>query len=137
MIDDVCQTFDKVIFTGGEPLTYPRIFSLISLHKAKGLQVGILTNGTLLNKNKIKQLIASYIDEVSISLDSLTLNVNDDLCDQTKKVFQAIDDLLRYRHKSLKVEIMQTITKKILTRSNQWLIFVLKIMLPYGLIQSK
>ena len=112
LIDDISRIFDKVILTGGEPLTYPKIFSLISTLKTKGLKVGILTNGTLLNRSRIKQLMASYIDEISISLDSLILNVNDDLRGQTKKVFQAINDLLRYRHDDLKIEIMQTITRR-------------------------
>lgn len=56
----------------GEPLCHPRIHDAIAYCKSKGLIVKITSNGLLLNDDaKLKQLIFSGLDTLSISLDSL------------------------------------------------------------------
>lgn len=62
----------KVRFTGGEPLLYPHLIELIRFTKQEcGIDdIGITTNGTGLYEIA-KELKASGLDKVNISLDSL------------------------------------------------------------------
>ncbi|HNW38903.1 MAG TPA: radical SAM protein [Candidatus Omnitrophota bacterium] len=59
----------RIRFTGGgEPFMHPEIMKLIEYAKSQGLICCITTNFTLLNKNKIKELIRLGVDELAISL---------------------------------------------------------------------
>jgi MoaA/NifB/PqqE/SkfB family radical SAM enzyme len=53
----------------GEPLLQPKIFDMIKYAKDRGIKVFMYTNGTLLTSEKIKQLIDSGIDGITISID--------------------------------------------------------------------
>ncbi len=52
----------------GEPLLNPNIFEMISTAKEAGLDVTLLTNGTLLNSGTIKALIDTRLDILRVSL---------------------------------------------------------------------
>ncbi len=52
----------------GEPLLHPQLLDFVSLAKKAGLQVVLLTNGTLLHESTIKSLIASRLDVLKVSL---------------------------------------------------------------------
>ena len=58
-----------ISFTGGEPLLRPDICILINEAKKQGINVNINTNGSLL-KNRAKELVASGVDTITVSLDS-------------------------------------------------------------------
>ena len=70
LIDDLADLGTKRIrFTGGgEPFMYPKIMELIGYTKAKGLICCITTNFSLLNKEKLRDLIRLGVDELAISL---------------------------------------------------------------------
>lgn len=53
----------------GEPLINPHIFDMIRYAKERGIKVRMHTNGTLLDKDKAKQLIDAQPDLVSFSFD--------------------------------------------------------------------
>jgi len=55
---------------GGEPLLYPFLFQAIQEIQEKGIQAEIVTNGSLFNKTNIKQLKATGLRFVQVSLDS-------------------------------------------------------------------
>jgi sulfatase maturation enzyme AslB (radical SAM superfamily) len=55
---------------GGEPLLYPFLFQAIQEIQEKGIQTEIVTNGSLFNKTNIKQLKATGLRFVQVSLDS-------------------------------------------------------------------
>lgn len=55
--------------TGGEPLTYPYLIDLIKEAKSKKIVVQLMTNGYLLNKEKIKQLSDAGLDFIAFSVD--------------------------------------------------------------------
>lgn len=57
-------------FTGGEPFLYKDIFLLFDLCETRGISFGVLTNGTLLNKELVQKL-AKYkkLSFVQISID--------------------------------------------------------------------
>lgn len=112
LINQFPDFFNEIIFTGGEPLLIPSLFKLIKQCKNKGLRVGILTNGILLNKVNCQKISDLYIDFVSISLDSSSQEINDPLRGKTHLVLQGIKNILTFKQKSTTVEMMQTITKK-------------------------
>lgn len=52
----------------GEPLLNPDFFSMVSMAKDAGCQVGTTTNGMLLDDGKIRRLVESGLDLVAFSL---------------------------------------------------------------------
>lgn len=59
----------RLVFCGqGEPLLHPELLDLIRLAKDAGLQVVLVTNGTLLDEEKIHGFIDSRLDRVRVSL---------------------------------------------------------------------
>src|SRR3989344_4562884 len=57
----------------GEPLVYPQLIDLIKgIKKIKNFkEISIVTNGTLLTKEKIKELEKSGLDKINLSIHSL------------------------------------------------------------------
>ncbi len=65
------ETFQtrEIIFSGeGEPLLYPHFFDAVSVAKAAGMHVNVITNGTLLTEEVIRRLIDLRLDLLTISL---------------------------------------------------------------------
>ena len=62
----------------GEPFLNPDIFEMIKVAKQTGTQVGTTTNGMVLNKKKVDQLLKSKIDIITFSLAGLD-NQNDEI----------------------------------------------------------
>jgi MoaA/NifB/PqqE/SkfB family radical SAM enzyme len=62
------------IFFGGlgEPLSHPRIISMISQVKAARAKVELITNGTLLDEDCAQQLVDIGLDRIWISIDGAT-----------------------------------------------------------------
>lgn len=59
----------------GEPSVHPRLFDMLVHAKQNcNATVNLTTNGLLLTEKRIKQLLASEIDLIDISLDALTKN---------------------------------------------------------------
>jgi len=54
----------------GEPLTNPFLAEMITKARARGIAVGVITNGTLLDRNKGEALIGAGLSNITISLDS-------------------------------------------------------------------
>ena len=60
----------KVFFGGfGEPLFHPEIVEMINQAKGRGASVELITNGTLLDEQRSRQLIAAGLDVLWVSLD--------------------------------------------------------------------
>lgn len=80
----VIDTLDKasvpiLSFSGGEPLVRNDIFELTKYAADKGIYVGLATNGTLITKEKAKQMKKAGIKFVQISLDGATAASHDSL----------------------------------------------------------
>jgi MoaA/NifB/PqqE/SkfB family radical SAM enzyme len=59
----------ELIFAGeGDPLLYPHFFDAVESAKASGLQVNVITNGTLLTEEVICKLIEMRLDLLTVSL---------------------------------------------------------------------
>ncbi len=72
MIDDLADFGVPVLlFSGGEPLTHPRLVEYAQYAVKKGMRAVISTNGTLISKEKAKILKEIGLSYVGISLDGL------------------------------------------------------------------
>ena len=61
----------EVSFAGiGEPLLHKRIAEAVALAKSLGLRVWITTNGSLLNRDIIKELVDAGLDNIGISINA-------------------------------------------------------------------
>lgn len=70
IINESAQHMHTVYLWGvGEPLLHPRFFEMVSLAKSHNLKVIFTTNGTLLNKHNINQIIKHQIDDIIFSVD--------------------------------------------------------------------
>lgn len=75
--EEIKQIIDKlnksnvfgILICGGEPLLREDIFEVIYYAKKKGFSVGLSTNGTLLNSEKINELLTTDLDEIQVSVD--------------------------------------------------------------------
>lgn len=65
--DPACK---RIIFTGGEPLLYPRLLEAIIYAKKYNFIVEIQTNGTLLSLNKLKDLKQAGLDIINFACHS-------------------------------------------------------------------
>ena len=69
---------DKINITGGEPLLYKKLNSLLKMAKSAGFTVSIVTNGSLLNEINISEM-AEIVDWIGISVDSADERIESEL----------------------------------------------------------
>lgn len=102
----------------GEPFLHPHLFEMIVLAKKTGCKVGTTTNGMLLNRRRIEQLVKSGIDHVAFSLTGIG-EKNDMARHKTQftRILQAISDLAAQK-KALRVETPTISVAYLLLRSH-------------------
>ncbi len=90
-----CQ---EINFTGGEPLIRKDIFNILEKAKENKMRVGLLSNGTLINNKNIEQ-IRNYVDEIGISLDGASTEINDRIRgrDSFRKIVRAINLVKKHK----------------------------------------
>lgn len=54
----------------GEPMLHARFFDMVEECCVRGIRVGIITNGSLLTKERIERLLASDVSSVHVSMES-------------------------------------------------------------------
>ena len=75
MDDSVLSAAETVFFGGmGEPLVHPALAEMASLASARGKQVELVTNGTLLTREKARELLAAGVTRIWVSIDELYEN---------------------------------------------------------------
>lgn len=79
-----------ITISGGEPLLHPELDQIIARMRSHGMLAGLITNGYLLNAERIKRLNQAGLDHMQISID----NVNPD--DVSKKSLKVLDQRLRW-----------------------------------------
>lgn len=94
-------TPEGITLTGGEPLLHPEILEIVSFFYSKGIELGIATNGILLDEETVKRLVEQGIDYFEISLVSINQEIYASLSqnNQLKKVKQAILNVKKHRAK--------------------------------------
>lgn len=80
--------YDVVGVSGGEPLMYPMLGSLLETAKNFGLRTTVTTNGTLLTERRLAE-IAGLVDVLAISLDGVAASHNWMRANQ--RAFQLLD----------------------------------------------
>ncbi len=101
----------KINFAGGEPLLYKDLSYLLKMAKDIGFTVSIVTNATLLNEHKLKEM-SRYVDWVGISIDSSDEEIQKQLgrgdgnhVEHVRKVSEFV------RKYGMKLKINTTVTK--------------------------
>ena len=75
MDDPVLQKTRTVFFGGmGEPLVHPALTEMSALASARGKQVELVTNGTLLMRERAKELLQAGVSRIWVSIDELYEN---------------------------------------------------------------
>jgi MoaA/NifB/PqqE/SkfB family radical SAM enzyme len=89
-IDDLARLGTSIItISGGEPLTHPELDGIIARIRHHGRMAGMITNGYLLNAERIERLNRAGLDHMQISID----NVNPD--DVSMKSLKVLDKKLK------------------------------------------
>ena len=71
LVDEASSYGTAIRLSGyGEPMLHPNFFEIIEYGKSHGANLSLITNGSLLNEEKIKKLIDLDIDSIEISCDS-------------------------------------------------------------------
>ncbi len=73
------QGLRKVHFSGGEILTHPDCFDILSGWAGLGMQVNLTSNGSLIGKEEVKRLEEAGVHSISLSIDSADRKVHDKL----------------------------------------------------------
>lgn len=79
-----------VTLSGGEPLLHPDLDAIIARLRHHGIVAGLITNGYLLNAQRIQRLNRAGLDHMQISID----NVQPD--DVSKKSLRVLDQRLKW-----------------------------------------
>ena len=98
-----------LILSGGEPLLRPDIFDISKRAKDMGFYVGLSTNGTLIDKDNIKQIAAMGYDYVGISIDGIK-KTHDDFRRRDGAYEEAMNGIRLCRDEGIKVGMRFTIT---------------------------
>jgi len=99
-IDEIAKDWNvkRIIFTGGEPLLYPKLPEIISYTKRYGFKIEIQTNGILLNKKKLKKLKESGLDIVNFACHSHKKEISNKLRG-IKSGFEKINENIKLANK--------------------------------------
>ncbi len=111
MIDDLAAYGSPVmLFSGGEPLVRPDLTELAQHATSKGMRAVVSTNGTLITKEKAKELKSVGLSYVGISLDGLEVTHDKFRLapGSFKKALQGIENC---QNEGLKVGLRFTINK--------------------------
>jgi MoaA/NifB/PqqE/SkfB family radical SAM enzyme len=79
-----------ITISGGEPLLHPELDDVIHRMRKRGMLAGLITNGYLLNADRIRRLNDAGLDHMQISID----NVKPD--EVSKKSLKVLDQRLRW-----------------------------------------
>ena len=101
----------EITFTGGEALLYKGFTDLLKIAKENGVKSKLITNGTIVANNNDIREICDYLDSLTLSLDSVSDDINIEL-GRGKQHYSNVRTVLEYlRNKELKVTINTVVSK--------------------------
>ena len=102
----------NLVITGGEPLIdFEKTIRLIKYYRDKIDYIELLTNGLLLNRNKLKLLMKSGLDGISISCDGIKEETQFALRKIHPEVIWKKIKLVKLTTSNLKLTLLYTLTK--------------------------
>ncbi|MGD9039909.1 MAG: 12,18-didecarboxysiroheme deacetylase [Desulfobacteraceae bacterium] len=111
MIDDLAQFGVPVLlFSGGEPLVRADLVELARYAVAKGMRAVISTNGTLITREKAKELKGVGLSYVGVSLDGMEA-INDQFRGKKGAFKEAMEGIRNCQEAGLKVGLRFTINR--------------------------
>ncbi len=113
LVDQIIQVSRPLlILSGGEPLLRPDIFELIEYGSAKGLKMGLGSNGSLIDDAVARRLKAAGIATVSISLDSHIAAQHDEFRGVAGAWQKAVEACKALRKNNVLVQVNTTLTQQ-------------------------
>ena len=111
MIDDLAEFGVPVIlFSGGEPLVRPDLVELARYAVAQGMRAVISTNGTLITREKARELKSVGLSYVGVSLDGME-TINDRFRGKKGAFKEAMEGIRNCQNAGLKVGLRFTINR--------------------------
>ncbi len=112
MIDQIAKTGKPIlVLSGGEPLFRKDIFDLARFARAKGLEVALASNGTLIDDLMAKKIKDSGIRRVAISLDGPNSQIHDTFRGESGAFERAIRGCQAIRKAGISLQINTTLTQ--------------------------
>ncbi len=113
LMDQIYQVSRPLlVLSGGEPLLRPDIFELIQYGSAKGLKMGLGSNGSLIDDAVAAKLKAAGIATVSISLDSNIPAQHDEFRGVAGAWEKAVNACKALRKNNVLVQVNTTLTQQ-------------------------
>ncbi len=112
------KSFKKINFSGAEPTLFKGIEELMEYAKSKGLKTSIVTNGSVIFKNKdLRSKIAHTTDILALSIDSFDSEINKKIGRVYGNKCLSFDDFqknivsIRKENPEIKIKINTVVTK--------------------------
>ncbi len=103
---------DNITWTGGEALLYPNLKELLKIAQENGIKNKLITNGLVLAQSQEKREIIDYLDSLTLSLDTISDDTNEEL-GRGKSHFEDVKIILDYvKDKDLTVNINTVVSRK-------------------------
>ena len=100
-----------IAFSGGEPLVRPDIMELARYATDKGIYVAMATNGTLITKEKAKEMKEAGVQFVQISLDGMDAKTHDEFRGVKGAFDKTVQGIKNAVAEGFFVEISTTVTR--------------------------
>ncbi len=102
----------KIMLWGGEPLCCPFFEKLVNMLRSKGFELGLITNGTMIDK--YTEILQNQFKHIYISIDG-TKEIHDSI--RGKGIYQKVCDNVNLITKSqTKTSVMSVITTSLLSQ---------------------
>jgi len=104
----------KLNLAGGEPTLYPHFIELCHLAKEMGFIVSIVTNGSMINGEKIEKMMGK-VDWIGLSIDSPDNNVEKSVgrqCSSLNHITNVIEVARLAHEKNIKVKLNITVIRQ-------------------------
>ena len=110
---------NNITWTGGEALLYPNLKELLKISQENGIKNKLITNGMVLAQNENMREILDYLDSLTLSLDTINDDTNEEL-GRGRNHFEEVKVILDYvKDKNLKVNINTVVSKKNINEMEQ------------------
>jgi heme b synthase len=113
LIDNVASFASPIIIlTGGEPLLRPDLFDIAAYATGKGLRVAVSTNGTLVDEEVARRLLAAGVTTSSISIDGSNEKIHDDFRQQPGAFEASLKGMRILQEAGIKVQVNTSLTQR-------------------------